>query len=187
MLDSRCNKLEVRRKATDIRIYINRCTHAHACIYRSTHTNIYIYIHIYIHTYRQTDNRRTDKRMDACALVRTHQPYIYICIHILIHTCMYIQTDIRIGRLNIHTCMQASTQHRHTLIPIHTRTDARTQAHANRQTERRTDACAHAECMTTFIPTDNQVYGGLPAHTHAQMHTYVRYVHNTYIPFVCLI
>ena len=42
------------------------------------------------------------------------------------------------------------------------------------QTDRRTDACAHAECMTTFIPTDRQVHAGLPAHTLAQMHTYLR-------------
>ena len=55
------------------------------------------------------------------------------------------------------------------------------------QTDRRTDACAHAECMTTYIPTDRQLHGGLPAHTHAQMYTYVRtHVHDTYIPFVCL-
>ena len=76
----------------------------------------------------------------------------------------------------------------------HTRTHAKgcTHASACKHTDRRTDACAHAESMTAFIPTDRQVHGGLPAHTHAQMHTYVRtyvrtHVHNTYIPFVCLI
>ena len=85
--------------------------------------------------------------------------------------------------------MQACTQHRHKLIPIHTRKDARTHASACKQTDRRTDACTHAECMATFIPKDRQVHGGLPAHTHAQMHTYMyvrTHVFNTYIHTFCL-
>ena len=74
-----------------------------------------------------------------------------------------------------------------------TRTYTHTHTHANgcmhasafKQTDRRTDACAHAECMTSFIPTDRHVHGGLPAHTHAQMHTYVRtYIIHTHLLFV---
>ena len=80
--------------------------------------------------------------------------------------------------------MQACTQHRHTLIPIDTQTDARTQAHANRQTH----GCLRACRMHDYIHTYRQTGARRIACAHTCTNAYVRtHVHNTYIPFVCLI
>ena len=141
--------------------------------------------------------------MGTCALVRTHHTYIHICIHIhtdrYMHWCLpyaldrmhYKKTNITFrqevrckksqGRLNMYAGMYPTQTYTHTHRPA----NGCTHASACKQTDRRTDACAHAACMTTFIPTDRQVHGGLPAHTHAQMHTYVRtYIIHTYLLFV---
>ena len=128
---------------------------------------------------------------------------------------MYIQTDIRIGayaRILTHTRPHAlqktsskklveensgSFKYTHMYAGMYqTQTNTYTHTHANgcthasacTQTDRRTDACAHAECMTTFIPTDRQVHGGPHARTHTRTIAYARtHIHNTYILLVCLI
>ena len=90
MLDSRFNKLEVRKKSNG-HTYIHahrRRTHAHACIYRNTHTNIYTYIHIYIQTDRQT-NRQAHVRLQA----RMHASYVHSYMHTHTHTYMCVHTD----------------------------------------------------------------------------------------------
>ena len=46
-----------------------------------------------------------------------------------------------------------------TYTHTHTHANGCTHVRACKQTGRHTDACAHAECMTTFIPTDRQVHG----------------------------
>ena len=111
MLNFRCNKLEVRKKVTGIRIYIHTGARTHMIAYIETH--IHTCIHTYIHAYIQTD-RQAHGRLRA----RTHASFVHVYMYksILMHTCMYIQTDIRIGacaRTHTHARPHALQNYKH--------------------------------------------------------------------------
>ena len=140
-------------------------------------------------------------------------------MHIHIHTCMYIQTDIRIGactRILTHARPHALQKNnnikfrskkldvrkvrdvyiythvcRH--VPntdIHSYPYTRERMHARKRvlTDRQMHGCLRARRMHNIIHTYRQTGARWTACAHTRTNAYVRtHVHNTYIPFACLI